>query len=139
MSAKYMLVGCLTLVFACKNNNVPNGNYYYCQDDVYSEFYFKKDSMRVASDDEWIRLSEWRSIEVKNDTLYFETFGEWRLSVKAKLNINIFNEIELEFIPNNTFLYLYPIKKTIDFENFWGDFENRKKYFKCDESIIPVY
>ena len=86
------------LILGCQSDKTLDGNYSSCIDGEYVEIYFKKDSMRVASENVWVELSEWRKIEIKNDTLYFETFGEWRDKSRAKIKYVEMNNAELSFL-----------------------------------------
>jgi hypothetical protein len=125
----------LALFSSCKIDRTIDGNYSSCYNGEYSEVYFKQDSMRVASEDEWVKLSEWRKIEIKNDTLYFDSFGEWRDDWKAKIEFNGINKIELHVIQNNAKHDLEPIKKDLNFENldeFWNGFNKRMKSKNCE-------
>jgi hypothetical protein len=130
-----------SLLFSCQNENKLNGNYSICIDGQYAEVYFKKDSMRMASNNEWVRLSEWRKIEILNDTLYFETFGEWRDNAKAKIEYNGRNEIKLKFpkdMEDKQFGItqgLERIKSDFDIEEseeFWTEFNIRKSLTECN-------
>jgi hypothetical protein len=98
------------------------------------EVYFKKDFMRMASMDSWVKLAEWRRIEIKNDTLHFETFGEYRDSSKAEIKYLEKNIIQLEFFETNETLNLEPINNHLNFDNskkFWEEFHNRLISMKC--------
>ncbi|MEL7122584.1 MAG: hypothetical protein AAFO07_24270 [Bacteroidota bacterium] len=129
-----------SLLFSCQNENKLNGNYSICIDGQYAEVYFKRDSMRMASESEWVRLSKWRKIEILNDTLFFETFGEWRDNAKAKIKYNGLNNIELKFpkdIEDKKFgmtQSLERIKGDFDIEEseeFWTAFKTRKSLTEC--------
>ena len=72
----WYLIFILVLFISCQSDQNLIGHYKMCVSGDYGEVYFKKDSMRFASDNEWVKLSDWRKIRVENDTLYFETFGE---------------------------------------------------------------
>ena len=125
----------LLLSFSCKNERNLNGNYSICFNEEYSETYFKNDSMRVASESEWVRLSEWRKIELNNDTINFETFGEWRDNRSAKINYVEDNIVQMQIIETEEKLNLIPIKEKLNFENsieFWNGFEKRKVSSKCN-------
>lgn len=90
--------------------------------------------MRVASDNEWIKLSEWRKIEIKNDTLYFEAFGEWREKMKVEINYTGLNNIELRILETDERRNLEPINRNLNFENekeFWNRFNKRMNSKNC--------
>ncbi|MBA6316802.1 hypothetical protein [Cellulophaga baltica] len=90
--------------------------------------------MRVASDNEWVKLSEWRKIEIKNDTLYFETFGEWRGKMKAEINYTGLNNIEMRILKTDEIRNLEPINRNLNFENekeFWNEFNKRLNFKNC--------
>ncbi|UOY07781.1 hypothetical protein L0P88_04325 [Muricauda sp. SCSIO 64092] len=90
--------------------------------------------MRIAKDDEWVKLSEWKKIEIKNDTLHFETFGEWKDSSKVLIKYTERNKIRLLNLDNSEGILLEPIEDYIDFENpeeFWNGFNNRQKIKNC--------
>jgi len=98
------------------------------------EIYFNNNSMRIASDNEWIKLSKWRKIEIKKDTLYFDTFGEWRTLSKAEIKFISINTIELKLLSNDRILKLIQIDENLNFEKpkeFWNKFHNRKKSKNC--------
>ncbi len=121
-------------VFSCDNDKSIEGNYSVYKYGGYLEIYFKNDSMRVAKNDEWIKLSDWQKIEIKEDTLYFTTYGEWRSPTKAKISKGENNVIELQFLDNYKNLILYPISQNIDFKNqkkFWKEFNKRSKIRNC--------
>jgi len=82
----------LILVFGCKKDQKLNGYYFLCTNGEYVEVYFKKDSMRVASNSEWIKLTEWVKTETNNDTLYYKLFGE---NFKAKMKHIESDKIEM--------------------------------------------
>ncbi len=124
----------LALFFGCQNNQNLDGNYSICHNEEYTEIYFKKDSMRIAADNEWIKLSEWRKIEIKNDTLHYKAFGEWKDYSKAEIKHIGKNKIEIHFLKNGENLGLKPIDEDIKFENlkeFWNEFRNREKNNNC--------
>ena len=124
----------LTLLFGCKNNQSLNGNYSYCINKEYVEVYFKQDSMRVAADNEWVKLSKWRKIEIKNDTLYFETFGELTGDATAKIGYLGFNKIELLVLEFDDKVILEPINENLNIENtneFWDKFYKRQDSRNC--------
>jgi hypothetical protein len=125
----------LALFFGCQSDRNLNGNYYSCSMGEYTEVYFKQDSMRVASKNKWVQLSEWRKIKIKNDTLYFESFGEWRDNWKAKIRYIGMNKFELHVFENNDRVDLNPINENLNFENldeFWNGFNNRLKSKNCE-------
>ena len=91
--------------------------------------------MRVASENEWVKLSEWRKIEIKNDTLHFETFGEWREKSKAEINYIRKNKIELRILESGETRNLETISESLKFENlneFWNGFKNRQNVINCE-------
>ena len=105
-----------------------------CNNGEYSEVYFKKDSMRVASENEWVKLSEWRKVEIKNDTLYFQSFGEWRDDWKAEIKYIEKNKTELHNLITDVKLDLERINGTLNFEQtneFWKGFKNRQEIRNC--------
>ena len=124
----------LALFFGCQNDRNLNGNYSICHNGEYLEIYFKQDSMRVASENVWVKLSEWRKIEITNDTLHFETFGEWREKSKAEVNYIGMNNFELRILETDERRNLEPIYENKNFENhkeLWNGFnnlQNTKKY-----------
>ncbi|WP_298903467.1 hypothetical protein [uncultured Psychroserpens sp.] len=125
----------LALSFGCQSDQNLNGNYFSCSMGEYTEVYFKQDSMRVTLKNEWVQLSEWRKIEIKNDTLYFESFGEWSENRKARIRYIGINKIELHVFENNDRVDLKPINENLNFENldeFWNGFNNRLKSKKCE-------
>ena len=128
---KYLLfIFCFLLLISCQNNTTIQKNYFVTKNGGYLEVYFKKDSMRVASENYWIQLSKWKKIAIKNDTLYFETFGEWNNATKAFIKQEGNNTIALHFSDSSSNLTLQPLKENIIFENekgFWKGFQNRKK------------
>lgn len=98
------------------------------------EVYFKKDSMRVAADNEWVRLSEWRKIVIENDTLHFETFGEYRESWQAVIEYVGTDKIKLKVLESKNKVNLNRIDEILNFEeptSFWNDFHKRKDYANC--------
>lgn len=106
---KYLIITLLLFVFSCIEENKLEGGFSACNsENGYVEMYFKKDSMRIASDNNWVSLSKWRKIEFKNDTLYFETFGEWRDSSKVKVN----------FLGRKGVQFIYDYSKVLDTQNF---------------------
>ena len=119
----------LPLLLACDNDRTIEGNYWICREGIYGEVYFKKDVMRAASEDEWAQLSEWRTIKVENDTLHYETFGEWRDSLKARLTYLPSNRIELSVIDDGYSVILEPIHEHLNWADstaFWSGFNHRK-------------
>lgn len=124
----------IQLLFSCKNESNLNGNYSICFNGEYSEAYFKQDSMRVASESEWIKLSEWRKIEIKGDTINFETFGEWRDNRKAILRYTENSMIEFLILETDEKLKLIPINDDLNFyetDEFWNQFTRRRISFNC--------
>jgi hypothetical protein len=101
----YNLHNILALFLGCSDNRDIEGNYSFCKNGVYLETYFKKDSIRIASDNRWVRLSKWREIKIKDDTLHFVTFGEWSDSSKAGIKY-VGNKIELHFLKSKNNLTL---------------------------------
>ncbi|WP_179338355.1 hypothetical protein [Winogradskyella ludwigii] len=117
-----------TLFLGCQNTGTLFGNYSSCIDGEYTEVYFKKDSMRVASENVWVELSKWRKIEIKNDTLYFETFGEWRDKTKAIIKYVGTNNTELNFLETDAILNLERMNIELTFKDslkFWNEFNKR--------------
>ena len=89
----------------------------------------------MASDSEWISLSEWRKIEVKNNTLYFETFGELRDSATAEIKYIGRNKIELKLLEAKRSINLEPINESLNFEKpkeLWNGFINRLNSSNCE-------
>jgi len=126
-----------TIFLGCQNDQDIEGNYSICHKGEYVEVYFKKDSIRFASDDEWIKLSDWRKNEIKKDTLHFETFGEWRDSLKAVIKFVGVNGIKMRNLTSGENLYLEPIDENINFENpkeFWEGFYNRQNSGNCTQN-----
>ncbi len=131
----YSIILILALVFSCENNHKLEGYYSTCDGD-YTEVYFKQDSMRVAADNEWVKLSEWRKIEIKEDTLYFTSFGE--LSDNYRVTIEYIGNNKIEFcnIDTDYRSILEPIKENINFENekkFWKGFYKRQNSKTCEK------
>jgi len=127
------------ILISCQNDRNLDGNYSVCFNGEYSEVYFKKDSMRMASESEWVSLSEWRKIEVKNDTLYFETFGEWRDSATAEIKYIGLNKIELKLLEANRSINLEPINKSLNFEKpkeLWNGFIKRLNSSNCEKKTV---
>jgi len=125
----------LALALSCKNDRNLNGNYSICNNGEYTEVYFKQDSMRVASENEWVKLSKWRKVEIKNDTLYFESFGEWRDDWKAEIKYTGKNKTELHNLITGIKIDLERINENLDFENpkeFWNGFSNRQESKNCE-------
>lgn len=118
----------LILFIGCQNSHNIEGNYSLCNKGSYMEVYFKKDSMRVASENDWVKLSNWRKIKFKNDTLHFETFGEWRDSSKAILKYVETNKVKYKNLRTGDVLFLYPFNDKLNFNNpekFWKGFYKR--------------
>lgn len=119
----------------CQNTQDLDGYYSHCDNGYYSEVYFKKDSMRVAADNDWVKLSEWRKIKIVNDTLFFETFGEWRDSTKAKIKYMGRDKIQLSFpetIKDTAYKLIQNLERIeCDFnfnssKEFWAQFKKRE-------------
>jgi len=126
-----------SLVYGCKNDRNLNGNYSTCDNGIYLEVYFKNDSMRVASESEWVRLSKWKKVEINNDTLFFETFGEWRQNWIAKINYIGKNRTVLHNLTTDRIVDLKRINEDLNFDNpkeFWNGFNNRKNSCTCEYS-----
>ena len=124
-----------TLFFGCKNDKNLEGNYSICIDGEYTEVYFKQDSMRIASENEWVNLTEWKKIEINNDTLLFETFGEWRNVSKAKIKHIGMNKTELRILESDVTLNLEQMNEKLNFKDsieFWNGFKIRRNYKKCN-------
>ncbi len=117
------------LTSSCQKKRNLDGNYFTCQNGEYTEVYFKNDSMRIASDNDWIKLSEWRKIDVKYDSLFFTTFGEWKNFSKAKIKYLEGNKIQLWIFETGENIYLKPINEKLNFKikkDFWYGFHDRK-------------
>ncbi|UOB18664.1 hypothetical protein [Abyssalbus ytuae] len=124
-----------TLLFGCQNKQKLDGNYSMCSNGEYVEVYFKKDSMRIASENESVKLSEWRKVEIKNDTLYFESFGEWKRKYKAEIKYIGNYNIELHNLMTNIKFNLERINENPNFQNsmeFWNGFNKRQKNKNCE-------
>ena len=122
------------LFLGCQNTRKLYGNYAACIDGEYTEVYFKKDSMRVASENVRVELSQWRKIEIKNDTLYFETFGEWRDKTKAKIKNVGMDNTELSFLETDAILNLERMNIKLNFMDslkFWNGFNKRLNSKNC--------
>lgn len=131
----WIIILIFSLLFGCQNEQKLNGNYSMCNNVEYLEVYFKKDSMRVASKNEWVKLSEWRKVEIKNDTLYLQSFGEWKEEWKAEIKYIGNNKIELHNLIPNTKFNLVRINENPNFENpteFWNEFSSRQKIRNCE-------
>ncbi|MDG5493270.1 hypothetical protein [Psychroserpens sp. SPM9] len=132
---RWIVISISSLFFGCQTDQNISGNYYSCSMGEYTEVYFKQDSMRVASKSEWVKLTEWRKIDIKNDTLYFESFGEWRDKWKAEISYVGMNKIEMYVIENKDTVILYPLSEDPNFENldeFWNGFNNRQNSNNCE-------
>ena len=130
----WIIILILGLAYSCQIENNLSGYYSVCHNGEYMEVYFKQDSMRVASENEWIKLSEWRKIEIKNDTLYFESFGEWRENWKSKIKYINRNKTQLHNLVTDSLIDLVPFETKLNFENpteFWKDFNNRYNSKNC--------
>ncbi|WP_459212082.1 hypothetical protein [Aquimarina rhabdastrellae] len=122
------------LFVGCQKNKSLEGNYSTCHKGKYIEIYLKKDAIRIASNDEWIRLSEWRKMEIKNNRIFFDTFGEWKKPTEAEVIYINSNEIELKFINNEGNLKLKLIDENIIIEEskeFWNKFDKRRVFRDC--------
>ena len=75
----------LIFIFGCQNDQNLNGNYFVSSNGEYTEVYFKRNSMRVASEINGRKLSEWNNIEIIKDTLYIESVDEWKHKWKARI------------------------------------------------------
>ena len=131
----YIFILTITSLFSCQNEQKIDGFYSICSDGEYAEIYFKKDSMRIASQNEWILLSEWRKIEITDDTLYFESFGEWRDDWKAQIRFISKNKTELHNLTNNVKINLERFDENLIFENpneFWEKFKKRQRSKNCE-------
>ena len=132
----FKLILIFVLLYGCKNNQNIDGNYYVCENGEYYEVYFRKNLIRVAKDDEWVKLSKWRKMEYHNDTLKFDTFGEWKIPIKAVVKHIGINTIQMQIDNNKVIstINLKPIKDNLNFDNikeFWSGFNNRKKERNC--------
>jgi hypothetical protein len=91
--------------------------------------------MRAAVDNEWTKLSEWRKIEIKNDTLYFTGFGEYRDKLRATIKYIENNKIEFYNLDTNFKFTIEPIEENINFEKekeFWNGFYSRQSSRECE-------
>ncbi len=96
--------------------------------------------MRVASENDWVKLSEWRKVNIINDTLFFETFGEWKNPEKAKIKYIGWSKVELRFqkdIDDTEFKMIQELEQIeddfdiLDSEEFWTKFKKRKNSADC--------
>ena len=90
--------------------------------------------MRVASKSDWVKLSKWKKVEIKNDTLYFESFGEWRDDWKAVIKHIGKNKTEFHNLITDVKFDLERINESIDFintEDFWNEFSKRQNLSNC--------
>lgn len=74
-------------------------------------------------------------IEIKNDTLYFKTFGEFKDNATAEIKYAGMNKIELRILETDDRLDLEPINENLNFENpkeFWNGFNNRQNSMNCE-------
>ena len=130
--AKNLIIVLILFIFSCESENRLEGSFNACNPEFgYLEMYFKKDSMRIATNDNKISLSKWRKIKFKNDTLYFETFGEWRDSSKAKVNFLENKRIQFiyDYIRVTDTQYFNRMNNKINFDDpilFWNRFKIRK-------------
>lgn len=109
------------------------GNYSSCNDEYYTEVYFKNGSIRFANDNEWIRLSEWKKYKFENDSLYFESVGEHRDAVAARI-LKVNNSLEFYTNLNDDKITFNPINENLeleDTEKFWINFSKRKEAANC--------
>lgn len=117
-------------LLGCNHEKGLIGNYFSTNmSGEYTEYYFIRDSLRIATENNWVNLSDWKKIELKDDTLYFETFGEWREQMKAEVNRISNNKVRIILLKSNDTIYLQKLYQNIDFENideFWKEFEKRK-------------
>tara|TARA_R110000850_G_C9994021_1_gene467330 strand:- start:9502 stop:9918 length:417 start_codon:yes stop_codon:yes gene_type:complete len=131
---KSLCILSIIILVSCQADQKLKGNYAICYNEEYTEVFFKEDSMRAASGTHTHYLSEWRKIKRVKDTLYFQTFGEWRDSVKAIVTNVGANKINLRMLNNDDYLHLEPIDEDIyleDFKVFWDGFYERKRLSKC--------
>lgn len=124
-----------TLILGCQSKVILDGNYSVCLNGEYVEVYFKKNLMRVATENESRTLHEWQKIEIKQDTLYFESFDEWKHNWKAKIIRNGKSKTELHNLNTDMKFQLEPINAILKFENqkeFWNKFNIRKEARNCE-------
>ncbi|WP_298321378.1 hypothetical protein [uncultured Aquimarina sp.] len=79
-------------------------------------------------------ISEWRKIEIKNDTLYFDSFGEWRENWKSKIKYINRNKTQLHNLVTDSLIDLVPFETKLNFENpteFWEGFNIRYNSKNC--------
>lgn len=129
------IISMLILVTGCKDLRSLDGNYSMCHLGEYTEVYFKGDSIRVASENEWAKLSDWKKIMISRDTIFFQTFGEWRDSIMAKLKYVDKNKIQMQNLSNGEILTMQRIEDRVTFENineFWKGFINRRHSETCN-------
>ena len=125
----------LALFAGCQDQGSLDGNYSMCHYGEYIEVYFKGDSIRAASENEWAKLSDWKKITISKDTIFFETFGEWRDSIKARLKYVGKSKIQMQNLNNGETLTMRRIENGVTFENaneFWKGFINRRHSEKCN-------
>lgn len=125
----------LALFAGCQDQGSLDGNYSMCHNGEYIEVYFKGDSIRAASENEWVKLSDWKKITISKDTIFFETFGEWRDSIKARLKYVGKSKIQMQNLNNGETLTMRRIENGVTFENvneFWKGFINRRHSEKCN-------
>lgn len=134
---KLIVITVLLLFFSCENEKKLEGYYYICSndEDVYSEVYFKKDSIRVAKDNEWVGFTKWRAYKIEDDSLRFITFGEWQDSTALKIsyldNQCVLLKSKYDWSDNTV---LNPIDMEINFNDtteFWSGFNLRKNEYRC--------
>lgn len=120
----------LISLFSCKNDKSLNGNYYsFNRSNEYVEYYFRQDSLRIATENDWVGLSDWKKIERKNDTLFYETFGEWRDDRISLIEFETKYKVKLIDINFNDTIFLQRIEhefKIEDNKEFWRKFNKRK-------------
>lgn len=125
----------LALFAGCQDQGSLDGNYSMCHNGEYIEVYFKADSIRAASENEWAKLSDWKKITISKDTIFFETFGEWRDSIKARVKYVGKSKIQMQNLNNGETLTMRRIENGVTFENvneFWKGFINRRHSEKCN-------
>ncbi|MDC8002969.1 hypothetical protein POV27_02840 [Aureisphaera galaxeae] len=129
----YLLI--FSCLLNCQTEQKLEGNYYICEDGYYSEVYFKRDSLRVASESEWVKLSEWRTLIMESDTIIFESFGEWRDTVSMKISENTQAKITVRNLYTGEIHVLNRIPERFSFEDttkFWKEYALRKQAYGCN-------
>jgi hypothetical protein len=125
----------LILFFGCQKDRILDGNYSLCSNGEYSEVYFKKDSIRAASESKWVRLAGWRKMEIKNDTLYFRSFGHLTDDYIVKIKHIGINKVELHNLVTDSEFELESFNANMNFENtkeFWIEFKKRRNSSNCE-------